>query len=150
MASITILANEKNRSLVRALQAKGQNIKMRNGQDSNLIISGDRIEITREMANEHLGLDNKSDGDASIIWRSLILNRTGKLLTFTDNIIIIADEEEKGEWSSVRIRRATKDLGEEWSDKLNVSQSQLYDDAIHFYIASFAPGELEKLQKEDE
>lgn len=147
MASLILLANENNKALVRAMQAQGQDVKMKNTIDG-LLIYGERIEITKDLADRVLGLGHKSEADANIIWRSLILNRQGKLVQFNNDKIIIADEEEKGEWSSIRIRRSTKDLVEKWAQKLNMSQAQLFDMALHEYIKSFTQEELEKLQQE--
>jgi hypothetical protein len=118
------------------MQAEGQPVKY-TVTTEGLEITGTRIVIKREVANAALGLDSLTQGEALIRWRSLYLNRTGSLLEASETQIVIADDEEKSDWSSVRVRRATKDLGEVWSDRMGMSQAQFYDEAVRAFIAQY-------------
>lgn len=141
MAKLILRPIEKNHQLAQLLQDSGQNIKFRVTQ-LGLEITGEKIVISRELANKALRLDQLEPQDATVQWRSLILNREGKLLQANDEAIILADDEEKGQWTSVRVRRDTKEFGEDWANRMGVSQAKLYDEALHFYVKQFKEGQL--------
>ncbi len=138
MAKLILRATEKNRLFAQHLVAH-QNIKY-NVTVDGLELTGERITITRELANKHLGLDKLDPNDATVRWRSLIINREGSLLSATDDLIILADDEEKSQWSSVRVRRDTKEFGEDWSNRMGISQAQFYEEAVHHYVKQFLDG----------
>ena len=139
MAKLILRPTDKNHRLAETLRNEGQNIKY-NVTTAGLEITGERITITREVANRILSLDKLDAQNAIVQWRGLMLNREGQLIAATDDIIIVADEADKSQWSSVRVRRDTKEYGELWATRMGISQAKFYEEAIKSYVDLFRRG----------
>jgi hypothetical protein len=126
--------SEGHRALASAIIKLGDNVTVKTTSEG-LIVKGTTIKIPYAVADRHLKLSARSNGD--MIWRALIMHRKGNLTKFDQDVIILADEEEKGEWTSIRVRRPVKEQIEEWAAKLAMSQAELIERAFAVYIGQF-------------
>jgi len=138
MAELFWKHSEGHRALASAITKMGENVTSKSTQDG-LVVKGTKIIIPYAVADKFLKLSARSNGET--IWRALIMHRKGNLVKFDADIIVLADDEEKVEWTSVRVHRQVKGEIEEWAGKLAMSQSELLEKAFASYIAQFGDDE---------
>ncbi|MFZ6016646.1 MAG: hypothetical protein ACOYU0_03335 [Nitrospirota bacterium] len=90
MAKLTlILVNPKNIAFMQKV-AEFNNSKVDEGA-LTVSVSAPKLVIKREWVDEIFGWN---DADADFKWRSIIRDHSGKVLKFSDDEIVLADEED--------------------------------------------------------
>ena len=117
------------RQLAQAIIPLGEKISVEN-QVEGIYIKGQKIVIPFEVADRYLHLSERTDGMR--IWVDLVgMVESGKIVQMNEQIIVITGSKEKVDFITIKIRRSTKDLADEWMYKLGVkTQAEFFDRAV--------------------